>query len=318
MKISVILTGGTIGSKVQNGYISPADGRGYLLLQNYIREHGSGEEFIISEPYTALSETLNAEKLNMLIDAVKLQMSQGFDGIIITHGTDTLQYSAAALSLVLPKDIPIVLVSSNYPLNDERSNGNDNFYAGVELVKSGEKGVFVAYRNADGRIYYHRGDSILRHAEMSDEVYSIGGPYGKLVDGRVEFFQKSYNREVEKKFGHFVTLPGILTVTARPGDEFNYCLDDINAVLLQPYHSGTLDVESSAFRSFCLEAASKKIPVFIADVLEGGQYATSKQFGELGLIPLTNEPSVLAFMKLWLAVSLKKDIKKFMCQGYGK
>lgn len=314
MKISVILTGGTIGSRVQNGYISPADGRGYLLLQNYIREHGTGVEFIISEPYTALSETLNAQKLNLLIDAVKQQMSQGVDGIIVTHGTDTLQYSAAALSLTLPKSVPIVLISSNYPLNDEKANGNDNFYAGVELIKSGEKGVFVAYRNADGRICYHKGDLMLRHAEMSDEVFSIGGPYGELVDGKVEFFRKSDNCEVKEKFEHFISTPGILTVTARPEDAFNYCLNDIKAVLLQPYHSGTLDVESTAFRSFCLEAASKKIPVFVTDVLDGEQYATSSHFSELGIIPLRNTPSVAAYIKLWLAVSLNENIINFMCK----
>lgn len=312
MKIAVILTGGTIGSRVQNGFLSPSDGCGYLLLQNYIREHGGGVEFVITEPYTSLSETLNAKKLNLLIDEVTSKSQQEFDGIIVTHGTDTLQYSASALSLAVEPKMPICVVSSNYSLGDERANGNDNFFAAVELIKTGEKGVFVCYRNMDGRMYYHKGDELLRHPEMSDEVFSTGGPYGEMIDGRIEFFKKNDSMVIVKG-AHFVEAPGVLSVSARPEDTFGYCLDGVKAILLQPYHSGTLDVESLSFRKFCSDAAARNIPIFVSDILEGDQYATSKQFCELGVIPLKTTPSSAAYMKLWLAVSLKLDIKKFMC-----
>lgn len=310
VKIAVILTGGTIGSRAQSGFLSPSHGCGYLLLQNYKSEHGDSVEFSVSEPYTSLSETLNAEKLNLLIDEVNLKAEQDFDGIIVTHGTDTLQYSAAALSLTVEPTIPICVVSSNYSLEDLRANGNDNFHAAVELIKSGEKGVFVPYRNRDGRLFYHKADMLLRHPEMSDELFSVNGPYGELCDGKVEFFEKNSTCTLSKR-AHFIKSPAILSITATPEDCFNYSLDGIKAVLIKPYHSGTLDVESQCFKAFCFDAASRQIPIFVADILEGDQYATSKQFSELGLIPLTNVPSILAYMKLWLAVSLKMDVGAF-------
>ena len=315
MKILVILTGGTIGSAISNGFIAPADGRGLAMVDNYRNRFGNDIEFQFTEPYRALSETLNADKLNMLIDTVNSLKDQGFDGIIITHGTDTLQYSAAALSLAVYTQIPIVLVSSNYPLDDKRSNGRDNFYAAIRLCQTGERGVFVSYRNSDQRILYHRGDRLLRHPEMSDEVCSVGGPYGELVDGRVEFYNKHEEQtDLALSDVKLIDEPGIITVSARPGDRFNYCLDAVKAVLLQPYHSGTLDVENSGFKRFCLEAQLREIPLFVADVQRDKQYATSVHFTELGLIPLTEMPSTTAFMKIWFAISKNCNIKEFMCQ----
>ena len=314
MKIAVIFTGGTIGSRTNNGFLSPDDKCPYLLLENYKEKFGDVVEFVKSEPYTSLSETLNSQKLNLLIDEVNLKAREGVDGIIVTHGTDTLQYSAAALSLTVEPSLPICIVSSNYSLDDDRANGNDNFMAAVELIKSGEKGVFIAYRNSDGVVYYHQADKLLRHREMSDEIFSVGGPYGKLVDGRVEFFQKNNTKAVVKG-AHFVKTPGILSITATPEDGFNYGLDGVKAVLLSPYHSGTLDVDSPSFGAFCYQAASRQIPIFVADVLDGDQYATSKKFSELRIISLNNEPSVSAFVKMWLAVSLDRDVKAFMCEN---
>lgn len=315
MKIAVIFTGGTIGSSVKDGFLSPSGQSGFTLLQNYKSRYGDNVEFSTSEPYSSLSETLNAEKLNLLIDEVNSKQNGGFDGIIVTHGTDTLQYSAAALSLTVEATLPILVVSSNYSLDDERANGNDNFYAAVEMIRTKTKGVFVPYRNPCGRLFYHKGDKLLSHPEMSDELNGVGGPFAELKDGEVKFLA-----QLEEKsnvfLARFVKNPGILSITAIPEDGFHYNLDNSKAVLIKPYHSGTLDVESPLFRAFCYDAASKQIPIFVADVLKGDQYATSKQFGELGLIPLENVPSSLAYIKLWLAVSLGVNIKKFMCERY--
>ena len=148
MNILVIFTGGTIGSAVSDGWISPSDDMKYLLLEKYREKTGDDIEFDTLNPYTILSENLTAEYLNMLTDCVKKNISL-YDGIIVAHGSDTLQYTAAALSLVLGNDIvPVMLVSSNYPLEDERANGTDNFIAATEFItaKAG-KGVFISYKN---------------------------------------------------------------------------------------------------------------------------------------------------------------------------
>ena len=107
-------------------------------------------------------------------------MDEKYDGIIVTHGTDTLPYSAAALSYALGNDcIPVCIVSSNYPISDERANGIDNLHGAIRLMESGYTtgetgnddkdagihcGVFVSYRNHDGVIYIHRASRLLETA----------------------------------------------------------------------------------------------------------------------------------------------------------
>ena len=114
MKILVIFTGGTIGSKLTDGFISPDRGAPYALLEKF-KYPGIGFDTV--SPYTILSENLSVKELNILLDTVRKSLHMGYDGIIITHGTDTLQYSAAAvLECVKNTAVPIVFVSSNYPL----------------------------------------------------------------------------------------------------------------------------------------------------------------------------------------------------------
>lgn len=70
MKIYVVFTGGTIGSSVSGGVISPADSSKSVLLENYIALHGNDVSFETAAPYFALSENLCAENLNSLVRCV--------------------------------------------------------------------------------------------------------------------------------------------------------------------------------------------------------------------------------------------------------
>ena len=136
MKVLVIFTGGTIGSQLSNGWISPDGHTKRELIRRYEEEYGNSVQFVTKAPYSILSENLSSKKINILVKTVLESLDGGYDGIIVTHGTDTLQYSAAALSLALGNEcIPVLLVSGNYPLDDSRSNGHINFAAAVEFIK---------------------------------------------------------------------------------------------------------------------------------------------------------------------------------------
>jgi len=80
-----------------------------------------------------------------LITAIEAQHPEHYDGIIITHGTDTLAYTAAALSFYFNAiKIPILLVSSDYPLDDSKANGLDNFMCAVEFIRQKCGQVFLS------------------------------------------------------------------------------------------------------------------------------------------------------------------------------
>ena len=97
MKILVIFTGGTIGSVVSENCISPDFGQPYKLIEEYYKQKISEKYrdiFDTCVPYTLLSEDLTGEYLAKLGACIKENLNKDYDGIIVAHGTDTLQYSA--------------------------------------------------------------------------------------------------------------------------------------------------------------------------------------------------------------------------------
>ena len=70
----------------------------------------------------------------------------GFDGIVVSHGTDTMAYTASAVTFMLPNiDLPVVFTGSQLPLADMLSDGPDNLRTAFAMAASGHSGVFLAF-----------------------------------------------------------------------------------------------------------------------------------------------------------------------------
>ncbi len=70
----------------------------------------------------------------------------GFDGIVVSHGTDTMAYTASAVTYMLPNiDLPVVFTGSQLPLADMLSDGPDNLRTAFAMAASGKRGVFLAF-----------------------------------------------------------------------------------------------------------------------------------------------------------------------------
>ena len=303
MKILVIFTGGTIGSRENDGVISPDTQTKYTLIENYKRVYGNCVEFSFVEPYFLLSENLSADMLNTLVSTVCKNLEGGFDGIIVTHGTDTLQYSAAALSFAVGSDsLPIVMVSANYPLESPLSNGNANFAAAVDFIKSASgRGVFISYKNKGETLKFHTPFACIAFGEADDSLYSLKGNfYAEYKDGKIHKNEKFENKNIQAR-GAF-TLKArspILVIDAHPADNFNYSIEDYKAVILRPYHSGTLNTQNPDFVAFLKRAKRAMVPVFSVNYPSGNVYETATVFEKLGITPLS-ETFIYSFMKIWL------------------
>ncbi len=69
-----------------------------------------------------------------------------YDGIVISHGTDTMAYTASALTYMLPGiDRPVVLTGSQLPLADALSDGPDNLRTAFAMAATGHPGVYLAF-----------------------------------------------------------------------------------------------------------------------------------------------------------------------------
>ena len=308
MKVLVIFTGGTIGSTLKNGYIGTDDGAKYALLSPFCDE--KDVEFETFCPYTILSENLGAKELNILQSAVSEGLEKGFDGIIVTHGTDTLQYSAAALSLAFGDcEKPIVLVSSAYPLDDERANGYENFKAALEFIRrkiSG--GVFVSYKNeGDEKTAIHSASALLLHAEGQADLESLGKSPFALFDGKEFEIFSTAQKNAPIGTVEYVENPGILLVSSHPADNFSYSLDGVRAVILNPYHSATLATANEGLKSFCQRAKDADIPVFVSVARKDAGYESTRLFEKLSIIPLPYGTLVFSYMRIWSAISKNED-----------
>lgn len=301
MKLLVILTGGTIGSGVVNGFITPGKNIKDRLLSDLI-------DFKIDtlQPYTILSEQLNGEHLNKLIECINCNLNKGYDGIIVTHGTDTLQYTSCALSCAFGSSkIPIVLVSSNYILDDERANGKENFKYAVKFVKEKIGGVFVSYKNTGSKPEIHQGHKVLPHEIYTDDVKSIGNALGYYENDKFVLNHQPERCPEIKKL-KFSKNSSVLWIKFHPGTILPGN-NKYKAILLEGYHSGTLPTLSSEFRNFC---ENTSIPIFLVGAKEGTQYESVKEYEELGIKHLPFISPIYAYIRLWIGINGKENSNK--------
>ncbi len=305
MRILVIMTGGTISSFERDGYLAPQSDIGDILKSEYIKvTNDKDTEFVFLSPFTILSENLSYKSLNALSDAVRSNIDKGYDGIIITHGTDTLQYSASLIGFQFSDTkIPIIFVSAAYPLSDKRTNGFVNFISAAEFIKKGVGGVFVSYKNdRDKESKMHLATRLFTHNESRSDIESMGETFELL------------EKYESKKLPDFKLSPysGVLSISMTPGDNFSYSLENVSAVIIRPYHSGTVNTESDDFKEFLEKAKNKKIPVFLVNSREGIGYESTKDFENLPLIVLPPSAFPAIYIKCWIATSLGVDLEEFV------
>ncbi len=314
MKISIIFTGGTIGSCVKGDFIGVDDKMKYVLLKNY--ENDNEIIFETSSPYSILSENLSANELNILQMEIKEKLAENYDGIIVTHGSDTLQCSSTAIEYAFGDcSIPIIFVSADYPLEDERSNGYPNFQCAVEFIKNKiGKGVFVSYKNDNENITnIHIPSRILGHNELNANVYSIDKiPFaqynGQFTINKIKLSENKHTLG----FVDYSAESQILVIPNVPGQSYSYGLENTKAILFKPYHCATLNTANERFINFCKKATDNQIPMFVLGANSEAGYESTRIYKDLNINPLPHGTFISAYMKMWIATSMGYDIKEFM------
>ncbi len=325
MKLLFVFTGGTIGSTFDGSYISVDRGKPYRLLEEYERRYGSLPEYDTLEPYRELSENNTGKTIQALIDCVTACLHSGYDGIVVTHGTDTLQYSAAALAYALGnKRIPVCLVSSNYPIEQPKANGLANLHGAIRFItEKREKGVWVPYQNPGENLQIHRGSRLLASEAYSDCFYSVRNQtYGWLDEQFVFHYNPAYQERTDETEEISVaslreTSPEVLRIEPYPGLVYPAIPEGVKAILHGSYHSGTINSKSESGQRFFAEAAKRKIPVFLSGVSEGASYESTSLFEDLQIVPLPVMSPVAAYVKLWMGLAAGLEPKNLMSRSLG-
>lgn len=180
-RVLVLGTGGTIASRIdyRTGAVRPAVTA--AELHSLVPELSGTARVEPEIMFDILSENVTPRHWARMARRVARAVRDGVDGVVITHGTDTLGYTAAALSFALAGvPIPVVLVGAQRSPDRPSSDAPLNLVAAVATAgTAGFSGVYVAMHlgESDDLIAFHRGTRVRKnHTSRRDAFVSVGVP----------------------------------------------------------------------------------------------------------------------------------------------
>ncbi len=317
-KIAVIFTGGTIGSACEKGRVRLSNSAKYSLLERAQKKLGDGISFETYEPVNFHSENVTAQDLYKIVECIDKIDQDDCDGIVLTHGTDTLSFTANYLALVVDTKIPVVLVSALYPLSDARSNGVENFLTAVSFIEqTAFHGVFVANKNPSGECTVHLAGRILDAKQLTGEFESAGEPFGVVRAG--EFVQLA-NLPLEKKtFGGYALSEETVVIHANALMDFSYFDFEKKrpkTVVIALYHSGTISMvgDNGNFLKFVEYCKKMDVLVVVAPIVSGANVYESVDFE--GCVLSYDQSVEMTVVKVRLALGCNKKVEDVLNENY--
>jgi len=143
-KILIVSTGGTIAcSESENGLVPTATAEAFLA---YLPDRMSNDfDISLLDLFQLDSSSIGPKHWLQIAEALRTRYDE-FDGFLITHGTDTMAYTASALSFLLAgARKPIVLTGAQLPADVPGSDGPSNLKTAFQAFYTGFTGVMVAF-----------------------------------------------------------------------------------------------------------------------------------------------------------------------------
>lgn len=203
-KIDIIGTGGTVASKIdyRTGAVHPAFSASEIY--NSAPEIAEIANIETHTVCNVLSENMEPDLWSEIGNSVAERLNEGAEGVVIAHGTDTLGYTAAALSFMLQNlTKPVVLVGSQRSSDRPSSDASLNLLGAVSTATSDLAEVCVVMHGSTEDKYelIHRGTKVRKcHTSRRDAFQTVNDLLlGKVEGKKVEFFQEDRNRRSEGK-----------------------------------------------------------------------------------------------------------------------
>jgi glutamyl-tRNA(Gln) amidotransferase subunit D len=325
--VTIIGTGGTIASRVdyRTGAVFPA----FTPEEIYstVPEIAEIANIRVIEVCNVFSEHMTPELWVKIGKAVAREINRGASGVVIAHGTDTMHYTAAALSFMLKGLFrPVVLVGSQRSSDRPSSDAAMNLISAILVAgKSDIAEVTVVMHGApdDDFCLIHRGTKVRKcHTSRRDTFQTVNDiPIGMVRGRELKIFREDYNHASEsgrvRVSGKFESRVMLLKVT--PGISSNVIRDALKAgsrgVVLEG--TGLGHVPESLFDGVRL-AVSKGVPVVMTSQCLWGRvdmkvYSTGRDLLRLGVIPGEDMLPETAWVKLmWVLARNPKRAPELM------
>ena len=252
------------------------------------------------------SSDMTVSHHRMIADAIDANIDK-YDGIVMTHGTDTMAYTAAALSVMLRNPpIPIVLTGSQRPFFDEDSDAPKNFAEAVAVAANGSvRGISVVF---DDMII--SGRDCTKTDTVSDRAFTaVNSEIGRIVSGNVEITHPEklpageyrYDSSLCKADGKVALLD--MHPSFDPDIVGLLCDNGIKGLVIRCYGAGGIPERARAAFGKVITKGAKAIAV--TQCLHGGTnlgiYAVGTDAERAGIIDggdMTAEYAVAVMMKM--------------------
>ncbi len=141
-KLLLLTTGGTIASIPGGEGLEPQRS---IVMERELEQLRTYYDITVRDVMCLDSSNIRPEEWQLIAQEI-FHGREGYDGIVVSHGTDTMAYTASAVTFMLPGiDKPVVFTGSQLPLADMLSDGPDNLRTAFAMAASGKPGVFLAF-----------------------------------------------------------------------------------------------------------------------------------------------------------------------------
>jgi glutamyl-tRNA(Gln) amidotransferase subunit D len=203
--VSLISTGGTIASTVdyRTGAVTAQfDAEDVLRAVPDLAGRANYRGRVVAN---ILSENMTPAVWRELVEAIETEIEAGTDGVVVMHGTDTMQFTAAAMSFMLDTPVPVVFTGSQRSADRPSSDNVMNAVCAVEAAKADCAEVLVCMHasESDDACALHRGTRVRKnHTSRRDAFETVGAkPLGE-VDYETESvtFRRAFDARGETEF----------------------------------------------------------------------------------------------------------------------
>jgi glutamyl-tRNA(Gln) amidotransferase subunit D len=321
MDISIISTGGTVASIIdyKTGAVHPAFTAEDLLraTPELLEEANIKGKAIMN----ILSENMRPDYWIQAARSIADEINDGAQGVVLAHGTDTMHYTAAALSFILQTPVPVILTGAQRSSDRPSSDAFLNLMSSVAAARSELAEVMVCMHATenDRHAYLHRGTRVRKmHTSRRDTFQSINSPpLAKVKAGKIKILDKRYPYQkrgefelevkdsLEPKIAFIKSFPGISAELidyhidkgyrglVLEGTGLGHCPDDLIPSLQRAADEGIMVVMTSQ----CLYGRTNL-----------NVYSTGRQLLKTGVIPAGDMLPETAYVKLVWAMGQTQDL----------
>lgn len=321
--ILVIYTGGTIGMfKDASGSLIPVD---FNELNEHIPSLDLFHFQIDSYSFDPIIDSANMKpELWVKLAEVIQKNYEDYDGFVILHGSDTMSFTASALSFILENlNKPVIITGSQLPLGIPRTDGRENFITSLELAAAKDEETPIIPEVA---IYFEnqlfRGNRTYKfNAENFEAFKSVNYPPLAEVGVNIRYWKNNIRKPNFKKLKINKNLEsGVLIIRLFPGitqSIFHSMLnaEGLKAVVLETFGSGNAPTEAWFVNELKLAIDRGMTIINVSQcrggAVEMGKYETSSELKRIGLLngkDMTTEAAITKLMVTLGKYSDKKDI----------